>query len=156
MDDIFPQTLQLCDEVKLLSNYEVQKITMLNTKLFEAEKAIWENSKKLKEGLEAKKVCGEIYEYSLETYIRCFSTTLGDGAIFESFSDIAHHCNREEFDDWNDMQYIEHPLFTMKHSWLFHDLYDHINLSLRAIALIDRAIWETTVTEEYAVRFDAI
>ena len=97
MDDIFPQTLQLCDEVKLLSNYEVQKITMLNTKLFEAEKAIWENSKKLKEGLEAKKVCGEIYEYSLETYIRYFSTTLGDGAIFESFSDIAHHCNREEF-----------------------------------------------------------
>lgn len=154
MDYIFPQTLQLYDEVKLLSDDEVQKITRLNTKLFGVEKAICENSKNLKEGLEAKKANGEIYEYSLETSIQYFSTTLGSGVMFESFSNISHHCDREEFDDWNDRWFIEHPLFTMKHSWLFHELYDHIDISFRAIALIDCAIWETKTVEEHTVRFD--
>lgn len=152
MDDIFPETPSLHEEVKLLSDDEVQKIIRLNAKLFEVEKQISENKSRLTAELEAKKASGEIYDYEIETTVQYFSSALG-GVILESFGCVLRHCNREEFDDWNDRQFIEHPLFTMKHSWLFHDLYDHVDLSLRAISMIDSAIWESKVTEEHAVIF---
>jgi len=155
MEDIFPDSLPLWQEVELLTDDEVQKIISLNTKLYEVAKAIASNEKRLEAELENKKKSGEIYDYELETKVTYYLSALG-AVYHETFSPVGGMCRNEEFDDWNDMGHIEHPIFTMKHCWLFHDLYDHINLSLRAIALIDRAIWETTVTEEYAVRFDAI
>ena len=153
MDDIFPDTPSLRQEVELLTDDEAQKIITLNTKLFEVAKAIASNEKMLEVELESKKKSGEIYDYSLETKVTYYSSALG-AVAHETFSSVGRMCRNEEFDDWNDMGHIEHPIFTMKHCWLFHDLYDHLHLSLRAISFIDNAIWETTVIEEHAVRFD--
>jgi hypothetical protein len=38
--------------------------------------------------------------------------------------------------DWNDMRHTELPLAHQKHCWLFHDLYDHANLSWKDILRI--------------------
>ena len=152
MSNIFPETLRLGEEVKLLSDDEVQKILRLNTKLFEVGKAIVENEKKLETELETKKASGEIYDYMMESTITYYSSTLGD--IFYEGDMAVGLCADEEIDDWNDTGIDNHPIFTMKHCWLFHALYGHMCLSLRAIALIDSAIWETTAIEEHAVRFD--
>ena len=153
MEDIFPDSLPLWQEVELLTDDEVQKIISLNTKLYEVAKAIASNEKRLEAELENKKKSGEIYDYELETKVTYYLSALG-AVYHETFSPVGGMCRDEEFDDWNDRRHIEHPIFTMKHCWLFHDLYDHLHLSLRAISFIDNAIWETTVIEEHAVRFD--
>ena len=62
MDDIFPDTPSLRQEVELLTDDEAQKIITLNTKLFEVAKAIASNEKMLEVELESKKKSGEIYD----------------------------------------------------------------------------------------------
>lgn len=117
-------------------------------KLLEIEKQISENVNRLKAELESKKTSGTISDYELNTTIKYYSSMLGDGLVIETLGDT-----HWQIDDWNVFGRIDHPIFTIKQSWLFHDLYEHVGISLMGILMIDSAVWETKVTEQYTVVF---
>lgn len=135
------------EDLNLLTDVDMQRLIRLNATLLEIQKECCKKLNEERAKLELEKTNEKFDDCDAEVVIQYFSSILGDAVVFETTMGF---CPDESI-DWNDLRHIEHPVCKMEHCWLFHDMYDHLNLTFRAMSIIDYISWEIRTKKEYVV-----
>ena len=133
-------------EYKLTAD-DIQALQIFNDQLATLEKKIAKEVKTLKESGQRR------LDSTDEDFVTCFRLEIEIeyliGEDEPDYNDERDNCIATskrvgddimdyEDQDWNDMRNTELPLAHLKLCWLFHDLYDHANLSWKDILRISK------------------
>jgi hypothetical protein len=137
---------QMCHDLEYkLTADDIQALQIFNNQLATLEKKIIKECQALKES--GRKRLDSTDEYFLTCFRMHIKIEYYIGEDDPAYSDDRDNCiatsKRMGSDiiiygdnDWNVMRSSDHPLAHQKHCWLFHDLYDHANLSWKDILRI--------------------
>lgn len=130
-----------------------QKFIELNEKLSNLEKAIKKCIIKFhSEIVNQKNINKEIIDFEMDLEINFYNSR--EELITQYHDSIfSKKLNRWQFDDGknhNDfITWKNHKMFGQKQCWLFHSLYDHLNLTMEQVLTIEDIWWDINVSYQY-------
>ncbi len=130
-----------------------QRLIELNEKLSNLEKTIKKRIIKFhSEIINQKNIINEIIDFEMDLEIDFYNLT---GELITQYHDsiFSNKLKHWQFDDGknhNDFVIWEnHKMFGQKQCWLFHSLYDHLNLTIEQILTIEDIGWDINISYQY-------
>ena len=130
-----------------------QRLVELNEKLSNLEKEIKKRIIKLhSEMINLKNNTKEIIDFEIELEINFYNSK--EELITQYHGSISNKkLNCWQFDDDknhnNFVIWKNHKMFNQKQCWLFHSLYEHLNLTIEQIFTIENVWWDANVSYQY-------